>query len=122
MALTRKSWKVRYGDGTTKTSLDGLWALQPATDVQVVTEFYEETYQIYKPQPDGTQVLRTENYCKIFHSQDYYWMALDGSLAAGNVSDVPVALPVGSVKTGTLLSDPDWFAIYNIAKEDRTAP
>lgn len=134
--LTILGWKIWYAGGTTYSSRDGLWTQAPATGVQVVTVYYAATYQIVRAGGPAT-----ENYVQQFFTAragsarsgerptrrdepvDYFWYdPATLTYGAGGLADVPGGLPIESVKTGSLLPDEDFFAIYNVAKEDRTAP
>jgi hypothetical protein len=132
-------FKIWFSDGTVWTQKSGIWTLAPGTGIQFVTVYLAATYQIW----NGTAFV-TENYCAQFTSSrtgtisptgvyqeftskscDFYWFnPLDASFGAGTLADIPANLTSGSVtvKTGTLLSDAAFVALYNSAVNDRVAP
>lgn len=141
--------KIWYADGSVvKLAVDDLatqWPFARGTGVQALAVFFAETYQIWL-QDDGdaqgqpiNQRLVTQNYRVFFCSgvvgtvalatgtcskregqADYYWFdPARHEVGAGLVGDVPVDLPAGMVKTGSLLSDERFRAIYTVAVEDR---
>ena len=111
--VTYLGWKIYYCDGSVVTSRDTTWAKAPADEVEIVVEFYKETYQIWHEDH-----YDTENYCHLFHGQDYYWMTVEGSIGAGRADEVPSILP-GMLKVGMSMDDENFAQIYNLAKDQR---
>lgn len=141
--------KLWYADGTKLSiavaDLAAQWPSVRATGVQALAVFFAETYQIWlqdggdaQGQPIN-QRLVTQNYRAFFCSgvvgtvalatgagskregqADYYWFdPARHEVGGGLVGDVPADLPAGVVKTGSLLSDERFRAIYTVAVEDR---
>ncbi len=110
-------FKLYYADGTTKFSkLGDTFELSPATGIISVVIYYTKTYQIWVDDH-----FETRNYCEVFHSADFYWAEKVGNkfqFGAGALADVPPGANV-FVKTGQLLPDADFYAIYNSANDDR---
>ena len=112
-------FRIWYGDGSVKSNLDGAWEELPSQDVQFVTFYLRDTYQIFIA-PDWT----TENYVEQFHSQDYYWLDADGRPGAGSATTA-AALPEGTLKTGAMMFEETGVAFWDLAAEAqmvRTAP
>lgn len=93
------------------------WAKAPGIDVQFVTIFYKETYDIWVR--DGydesgkpiNQRLETENYCEQFYAADYYWYG-----GAGTIVEIPTG---AVVKRGKFMPDAEWKELFAKAYEDR---
>lgn len=129
--------------------LTNAWSEAPATGVEAMAIYFKETYLIWKD--DGydaagrpvNQRLVTENYrlflcsgiagsinlvtgsfTKRASEADMYWFDSRGQkeVGAGLATDVPGGLPPGGLKTGMLLADEQFRAIYNVAVEDRVWP
>jgi hypothetical protein len=115
--LTPIGVRIWYGDSVVETfraAQSARWSQSKATDVQIVTVYYSETYQSWN---HYTNEWETFPYRKIYHSQDYYWLD-GGHLYAGNASEVPVGLSAGSVKAGATLTDATWRERYTAAYAD----
>jgi hypothetical protein len=106
-------WKIYYQDRSIVCSHNFSWGQTPAEGVEVVVVFFKETYHIWHG--DHYDI---ENYCHLFHSQDYYWMTAEGFVGAGRADEVPLMLP-GMLKVGMLISDENFACIYDKAKEQR---
>lgn len=107
-AITVAGWRLYYSDRVVD-SKSTEWAATPSDDVQVLIVFYNESYQIFE---DGE--LKTYPYRKLYCLQDYYWQ-----FGAGTAEDA-VTAGASEIKTGRLLPDEDWWAIYEKAHQDMT--
>lgn len=126
-----KSWRIHYADGSVASGSDlAGWILAKADEIQVVTIFFEETYEIYKQ--DGYDSaglpinprLETENYCQILAGQDYYYFAgaeRYGGVAAADLTPELLAPLIGSVKTGSTVREALFYAAYEAADRKRIA-
>lgn len=144
--------KLWYADGTKLSialaDLAAQWPAVRATGVQTVAVFFVETYDIWLqdgsdehgqpinqrrvtqtyrvllgPIMVGSIDLVTGTFHKREREADYYWFdAAQRNLGAGLAGDVPVGLPVGAVKTGSLLADAAFRAVFDAAAEDRVWP
>jgi hypothetical protein len=120
------SWKIFYGDGAivraprNRSAWFMAWQRAPVDDVQIVIVYFDLFYPIWK-HVGGRNRLYILPYRYLFHGAlgngDYYWWdggnrwgAWGGSASAG-----PCNLPVGVVKTGTLLSLRKWRQVYERA-------
>jgi hypothetical protein len=132
-ARVRVQVKVWYGDGVKVASPDlrdpaanltAWWHDLRTTDVQVVAIVYAETYPIMKQ--DGydesgrpiNQRRELEHYVDLLRGKDYYWYdpATDTFGGADLTRDIPDGVLVVRAQA---MTDADWFALYNTAKEDR---
>lgn len=112
--------KVHYSDGSALRFRNELiateWAASKGNQVQVVILYFARTYQIYRGWAREETLRRdTEHYRHMFHGQDYYWWSPTVGYGAGLVTDVP---PDAVVKTGQLIQDDRFFAVYNAALDD----
>jgi hypothetical protein len=127
MANTPVGWRVWYGDGRILTSQQMLWEALPSTDVQFVTQYFAETYEIFKTdgydgagQPINPRTV-TENRCEQHYAQEYYWLDQNtGFIVSG------AALPAGVLSTlgkrGRSIAEAAFRSIYNQASENRRWP
>ncbi len=121
MPNTPKGWLVWTGDGGVYSSSELAWEDVPATDVQVVAQFFHETYLTYVQRHDERgQVVHSRlerlNYVQHLYAQDYYWLdAESGLLAGGPASEAPADAPPGTVKRGRTMDDEAWYDLYNRA-------
>jgi hypothetical protein len=113
--MTYHSFRIWYGDGRVVAGVtEADWIAAPADNVQAVSVYFRETYRIWRE--DHWDV---EHYRQQFHSVDYYWFSGPDSWGAGQVKDVPTALPDGALKLGGLIPDSEWWPLYNAAKDLR---
>lgn len=126
MTTTYQSFRIWYGDGgIIAGTTDADWALAPAANVQVVSIYFTETYNIWRQDRYDSngrtinQRRELDHYRRLFHSSDYYWFVAARGWGAGQALDVPDGLPIGALKTGGLVRDDLWWSIYNAAKDVR---
>src|SRR5215471_19998546 len=104
--LTVDGWRLYYGDNTTADSLHTTWQQAPSENVQILSVYFKETYNIW----EGDE-LKTYPYRQMFFYCDYYW-----PFGAGNSHEAWAAAEVNEQpKRGQLIPDQDWRAIYNSA-------
>jgi hypothetical protein len=128
---------IAYADGTAvylPAERFGEWNTLRADTVQMVTVVHDGTYQVYSADrydEQGRPVnprVETEHYCTQYHGADLanpasvYWRDRNGAFGAGTSQQAPRNLPAGAVKTGSALPDPQFWAIYNAAKDRRAPP
>ena len=113
MSLTPIAWKIYYGDGAIRTSLDS-WETCEGDDVQCVIVYFAETYQTYV---SADQTFRTENYREILHGKDYYWFDADSDQFLGQgktiqecIDHVKARFPghIFLYKDNGILAGPEW--------------
>jgi hypothetical protein len=109
-------FRIWYEDGSVKSSLDGSWEDVPSQGVQFVTVYEARTYEIWIE----TQWV-TENYCVQLHSQDYYWLDIDGRPGSGSAETVP-DLPLGTLKTGSTMFEVSFWDLAAQAQTVRITP
>lgn len=110
--MTVKGWRLYYGDGATYDSTRGSWEDAPATNVQVLSVYYEETYRIFES--DGWRIYP---YRDMYHTRDYFYRVAGDVYGCDQAPRVPHD---ASVKLGRMLDDPSWNRIYNFALQDLT--
>lgn len=113
MTLTPIAWKIYYGDGAIRTSLDS-WDLCEGDDLQCVIVFFAETYQTYS---SSEQRYITENYREILHGCDYYWFDTEANRPFTGMAEDAVGKT--GIKTGRTLSDDRFKEIYGRARRDK---
>ena len=105
-------FRIWYADGSVKSNLDGAWQALPSQEVQYVTFYSRDTYQIWI----DTEWV-TENYVAQFYSQDYYWLDAGGWPGAGSAEQVPADLEQGMLKTGSTMFEETGVAFWDLAAQ-----
>jgi len=147
-SLTVRSYKVYYGDGTVRRVVEGdflaQWQKLPSKGVQVVIVYFDQTYNswhgtaavhTYERKCDADMVYpkrdrKRAGHCAIipyrhlFHGAhgngDFYWFDGHDFGAGGQTTDIPLNLPSGAVKTGSLLPFAAFRKILQAAQGDET--
>jgi hypothetical protein len=113
MSLTPIAWKIYYGDGAIRTSLDS-WETCEGDDVQCVIVYFAETYQTYV---SADQTFRTENYREILHGKDYYWFDAEANRPFTGMAEDAVGKT--DIKCGRTMPSERFVEIYNRARRDK---
>lgn len=108
--MTIKGWRLYYGDGTTFDSTQGSWEDAPATNVQVLSVYYEETYRIFDQSRWQIRPRRS-----LYHTYDYFFKAPGDVFGCTQAPNIPAD---ASVKLGLLINDRTFQDIYNRANLD----
>jgi hypothetical protein len=112
-------WRIFYSDGSVFSSLDGEWSAASVSSVQVVVIYYTSTYQYYK---NDENQFKTYNYKQVLNGKDFYWKK-DGLFYMSDVfEEIPYEVEINDVKMGKLLTDKEFFNIYNLAADLEKAP
>jgi len=116
MTETPIGWRIYYADGNLREGVTPEeWQASRSDGIQVVVVFLKETYKCWHSDPGE---WRIENYCKLYHDVDYYWLK-DDEPVGGTQEESRQSADSGTVKVGTAVADEAFWRIYNRARNDR---
>lgn len=132
--MTYLAFTLWYADGSLmRGTTDADWLAAPSTGVQAVAVYMQDDAQSPGTYPSwlcqygeqgfiGKRRVR-ERYRDFIHSFDSYWLSVSLGLWGGTnrVREIPDALAgTAAVKSGSLMNDAEWRALYGAAYETRT--
>lgn len=109
-------WEIAYAGGETVRGLTlGEWLAAPRDGVLTVRQPMQETYT------DGEGV--EYHYTVRCHTEDYYWLDVDGFIQQGNATeaveaDVDGRIPAAAIKRGMWAERDEYRAAFEALGED----